>query len=318
MSIEIAGYILGGLILLFIGAEFLVRASSSLGLKLGITPLVVGLTIVGYGTSTPELIVSVQAALQNQGDVAVGNIVGSNIANIGLILGISSMIMPLKIKAALNRYDMPVMIASALLLYFFSFQGVLNGVHGTVFLIGIAAYTWWIINKSKTIQESELAKEELEEVKPFFHSKTLDGITVVVSLAVLILGSYLFLEGSVALARYAGISEAVIGLTLIAVGTSLPEMATSIVAAIRGHADVAIGNIVGSNIYNILGILGLSAIVAPMAISHIGQRDYIVMLAFSIYLGYLGFTQGVLSRVNGFLLLVAYFVYVFILFKYPL
>jgi len=309
------GLIIIGLVLLFIGAEGLVRSSASFGLKMGITPLVVGLTIVGYGTSTPELIVSVQATLAHQGDVAIGNIVGSNIFNIGFILGLSALINPLDIQATLNRFDIPVMIASAILLFLFSLQGILQRWHGIVFLVLVVFYTFWIIQLAKKQKGSELEKEEQQEIKPLTSSITFDLILVILSFATLIFGARWFLEGSIALARLYGISEAIIGLTLIAGGTSLPELATSMVAAYRGHSDIAVGNIIGSNIYNILGILGISSLILPITTVDIGQRDYLVMIFFSLYLAYFCRTINILSRFRGFILVAIYCIYVFYLYS---
>ena len=309
------GLIIIGLVLLFIGAEGLVRSSASFGLKMGITPLVVGLTIVGYGTSTPELIVSVQATLAHQGDVAIGNIVGSNIFNIGFILGLSALINPLNIQATLNRFDIPVMIASAILLFLFSLQGILQRWHGIVFLVLVVFYTFWITQLAKKQKGSELEKEEQQEIKPLTSSITFDLILVILSFATLIFGARWFLEGSIELARLYGISEAIIGLTLIAGGTSLPELATSMVAAYRGHSDIAVGNIIGSNIYNILGILGISSLILPITTVDIGQRDYLVMISFSLYLAYFCRTRNILSRFHGFILVAIYCIYVFYLYS---
>lgn len=254
---------IAGLVLLVVGAEFLVRGASRLAAIAGISPLVIGLTVVAFGTSSPETAVSVFSSLNNQPDLSIGNVVGSNIFNVLFILGISSLIVPLGVSAQLIKFDVPVMIGSSLLLMIFAGDGAISRMEGVVFLYGILAYTAILIYKSK--KESRAVKEEYEKEFGYRNGRTpwmwvKNGLFVVVGLVVLVFGSRLLVDGATIAARALGISELVIGLTIVAAGTSLPELATSVIASIRGERDIAVGNIIGSNIYNILAVLGLSSV----------------------------------------------------------
>jgi cation:H+ antiporter len=257
----------GGLVLLIIGAEALVRGSSRLAAALGIAPLVIGLTIVAFGTSSPEMAVSVQSVLAGQTDIAVGNVVGSNIFNVLFILGISALVTPLVVAQQLVRKDVPIMIAISFLLLAMALNGVIEQWEGGILFAGIIAYTVFQIVQSRRGKESKAVEAEYAEEYGEREPRTpgrmfLNVALAVVGLLLLVLGARWFVEGAIELARAFGVSELIIGLTIVAAGTSLPEVATSLIAAFRGERDIAVGNVVGSNIFNILCVLGLSGLVA--------------------------------------------------------
>lgn len=259
--------LIAGLVLLVIGAEALVRGASKIAAIIGISPLVIGLTIVAFGTSSPELAVSIGSAFDGKEDIALGNAVGSNIFNVLFILGLSSLIIPLVVNQQLVRLDVPIMIGSSLLLLLFGWNGMLQKWEGAVLVaIGIW-YTVFLIRQSKKEKNKEVLKDYKEEYADDGNPKNdriwLQIIFVIIGLALLIYGSRFLVDSAVAIAHSFGVSELVIGLTIIAAGTSLPEVATSVIASIRKQEDIAVGNVVGSNIFNILFILGLTAIIAP-------------------------------------------------------
>jgi cation:H+ antiporter len=318
-------YLLGGFIILMAGAEGLVRGASSLAAALGISPLVIGLTVVAFGTSAPELAVSVQSAYRGTMDVAVGNVVGSNIFNILLILGISAVITPLIVNSQLLRLDVPLMIVVSFIFYFMALDGVISRLDGLLLFGGLLLYIWWSIRKSR--QEQEGKEEDDDEYSQkdggvFGYVKNV--AFVVVGLAMLVVGSDWLVEGATALARLFNVSDLIIGLTIVALGTSLPELATSIVAAIRKERDIAVGNVVGSNFFNIMAVIGLSGLVAPVGVEVSAvalQFDIPVMLFVSVLAFPILFIDGRISRWEGALMLVllaAYITYlVFISIPYP-
>lgn len=302
-----------GLVLLYFGAEGLVRGGSNLGLRIGLSPLVVGLTIVAFGTSAPELAVSLNAVFTGRTDVAVGNVVGSNIANIGLILGMSALVSPILINVRLIRIDIPIMLGTSLLFCLLMWNGILSRLDGGLLLTGIIVFTVLSIIAARRAgsRTQESYGEELErEVHAGRRAWWLDASMVAGGLVLLILGGRFLVDGAIEIARFAGLSEAVIGLTIVAVGTSLPEMATSILAAARKMGDIAAGNIIGSNIFNTLGILGASALAAPLPLGNITWIDIGVMLAFAIAVLPLAYTGFILKRWEGALFLAGYIVYV--------
>ncbi len=301
--------LVAGLVLLTGGASALVRGAAALALRLGLTPLVIGLTVVAFGTSAPELVVSVQAALNDSGGIAVGNIVGSNIANIGLILALAALIRPLAIDRLLLKRDVPLMIVASALAAALLWDGRLGRAEGTVLVAGLLAYLVWSIRASR--KETAAAAALLDGVPERADGPAWrDALFVVVGLAALVVGADWLVASAVSLATAAGVSNAVIGLTVVAVGTSLPEMATSVVAALRGESEIAAGNVVGSNLFNLLGILGAAALVRPLHAPGLQHMDVLVMGAFAVALVPLMLTGRKLVRWEGGLLLAGYAGYV--------
>jgi cation:H+ antiporter len=251
-----------GLGLLVLGAEWLVKGASRLAAALGISPLVIGLTVVAYGTSSPEVAVSVKSALAGQPDLAVGNVVGSSIFNLLFVLGASAAIAPLLVSSQLVRRDVPIMIGTSLLTLLLAADGSIGRLDAAVLFAGVVGYTAFQIRQSR--KEPAAVQEEYgKEYGPRRTGTAANVVLVVAGLALLVLGSRWLVNGAVAFAQALGVSELVIGLTIVAAGTSLPEVATSLLAAIRGERDIAVGNVVGSNIFNVLAVLGLSGLVAP-------------------------------------------------------
>ncbi len=298
------------LVALYIGAGWLVQGSSALALKAKISPLVIGLTIVAFGTSAPELVVSLNATLKGEGEIAIGNILGSNIFNIGIILGISATIYPLQAKKQLLRIDIPVMLIATILLTIFFWNGELGRMEGGFFLAGIILYTIFSLYYSR--KHGEEPNLELEEQPRHWAFDTLE---IVGGLVVLIFASHLLVENATSIAREVGLSEAVIGLTIIAAGTSMPELATTIVAASKGKTDIAIGNIVGSNLFNILAIAGSCSLVQPIVAKNVNYIDLLVMLAISLLLLPLVKSGQKITRTEGLVLVIVYVIYVFWLFR---
>lgn len=252
-----------GLGLLVLGAQWLVTGASRLAAAAGVSSLVVGLTVVAFGTSSPEMAVSMQSAWQGQADMAVGNVVGSNIFNVLFILGASALITPLLVAQDLVRRDVPIMILLSAVVLGLSFDGDLGRVDGLLLVLGLVVYTSWIVRASRRETAAVKAVYEAEFAPKAKHSLAIDLGLVVGGLVLLVLGSTWLVDGAVAFAKWMGVDEVVVSLTIVAAGTSLPEVATSLLAALRGERDIAVGNVVGSNIFNIMGVLGMSSIVAP-------------------------------------------------------
>lgn len=312
MSFEILLFLVLGLIALFIGAEGLIRGSSTLALRIGITPLVVGLTVVAFGTSTPELVVSLKAALIGNSSISLGNVVGSNISNIALILGISAIIKPLDVHANVIRREIPIMIGLSVLLIVLLIDGELSLVDGMIFVFGIITYA--VVNVAMARKEKNIKVEQ--EFKEGLKTKlgvSVSIIFIVGGLGLMILGANLFVTSSISIAKAIGVSDAIIGLTIVAIGTSLPELITSIVASYKNESDIAIGNVVGSNIFNILGILGITAIVMPLNTAGISYIDFGVMLFTAMLLLPLSKTGFRISRIEGIALLTGYIIYIYYL-----
>ncbi|MCB9893234.1 MAG: calcium/sodium antiporter [Planctomycetes bacterium] len=303
-----------GVVGLHFGAEWLVSGSSRLALTFGVKPLVIGLTLVAFGTSAPELTVSMAGAIGGQPDVSVGNVIGSNIANIGLVLGLSATIRPINVDPEVFRRDLPAMLFAALLIAVLPFIGgpvqigdgagfMLDRWKAVILLVTMAIILFLMFRGSR-------GGDEPREHTPKRHRAGLVLLTIV-GLAALLVGGKLFVDGAVDAAQRLGIPELVIGLTIVAVGTSLPELATSIVAIIRGETAISLGNVVGSNIFNICLVLGLVSLVHPLVIdARVMKLDMIVMLGFSAGVTALAWRGKRLSRLEGLLLLVAYALYV--------
>lgn len=305
-----------GLVLLVMGADTLVRGASRLALRMGITPLVIGLTVVAFGTSAPEMAVSVQSALSGQAgaDIALGNVVGSNIFNVLFILGLSAIITPLLVSQQLIRMDVPIMIGVSLVMYWLALDGVISRLNGLLLFAGIVGYTIFAIMQGR--RESAAVQAEYQQEfgarADTGNSLLLDSFRIVVGLVLLVLGARWLVDGAMTMARWFGVSELVIGLTIVAAGTSLPEVATSVIASIKGERDIAVGNIIGSNIFNILAVLGLAALVAPAGINVAPsalQFDMLVMLAVAIACLPVFFTGYRIARWEGCLFLGYYIAY---------
>ena len=313
MGIALA-QIVGGLILLVVGADLLVRGAVSLALRVGISPLVVGLTVVAFGTSSPELVVGVQAALKGQGELTLGTVIGSNICNIVLILGVASLIRPLRIRLQVVRFDVPCMLAATVLVSGLLATGHLGRGMGAMLLALLVGYTVYTITLARREGAGPPEAELTEAVVEKRYSVPILAIFLIVGVPLLVVGADLILRGAVELATRWGVSQAVIGLTLVAVGGSLPELATSVVAAVQRKGDIAVGNVVGSNIFNLLSVLGLSALAAPIPVTGIRVSDVAVMLVVSFLLLPLMRTGLELKRWEGGLMLGIYAGYVVYLF----
>lgn len=257
----------GGLIVLLVGGDILVRGAVALAQRLGVTPLVIGLTVVGFGTSAPELVVSVNAALDKAPEIAIGNIVGSNICNVLLVLGLPALIYPIACNAGGLRRDNGLMLLISFGFVLLCQTGSIGRVDGTIMLALLIGFLIWSYrNAMRGDAGVDAIAEEIQDLAARTRSLSMSIALVLAGFVGLVVGAKLLVDGAVAIARAAGLSEAVIGLTLVAVGTSLPELATSLVAALRRQGDVAIGNVVGSNLFNILGIMGVTAIVRPVPV----------------------------------------------------
>jgi cation:H+ antiporter len=305
--------LIAGAGLLLVGAESLVRGASKLASLLGISPLIIGLTIVAYGTSAPEMAVSVQSSLAGQGDIALGNVVGSNIFNVLVILGLSSILAPIPVAQQLVRLDVPIMIGVSGLLVLFSLDRLLQPSDGIIFLIGVISYTLFLIYQSRRETNAEVQSEYEREYGPTSVGRwtwLLNLVYIGLGLVTLVVGSRMFVSGAVSIAQALGLSELVIGLTIVAAGTSLPELATSLVATFRGEGDIAVGNVVGSNIFNILAVLGVTTLTSGPGIiipDSVFNFDLPVMVAVAVACLPIFMTGNVISRWEG-VLFTAYYV----------
>jgi len=298
--------LVAGLALLLIGGDLFVRGAVSIARKLGVSPLLIGLTLVGFGTSTPELVTSLQAAMAGSPGVATGNVVGSNIANILLILGLAAMLKPVLVDGGALKRDGAVLAASALVCLAVVMSGVLDRMSGLVFIAGLVAYLGFAIWQERRAPAGAAPGVDTE-IAPAEPHGVLALVLTVGGLALTIFGASLLIDGAVGLATRFGVSETIIGLSIVAIGTSLPELVTSVVAALRGQNDVAFGNIVGSNIYNVFGILGVTALVQPIPVPReIIAVDIWVMLAATGALIVLARTGHRITRGEGALMLAGY------------
>jgi cation:H+ antiporter len=308
--------LLGGGVLLYFGAEWLVGGASGLARALGVPQLLVGLTVVAYGTSAPEVVVSIKASLANTGGITMGNVVGSNIANLGLILGLTTLLKPARVDGALWRRELPVLLLSTLALPVLLLDGEVSRTEGLVLLALAVGYTGLMVRSARlsTRQETavELRAAQMEVAADVAGAPAPGGrlklaLTTLAGLGVLIVGGSLFVDGAAGFAREVGMSERLIGLTIVAVGTSLPELATSLIAAWRGHSDIAVGNVVGSNIFNVLLCLGAGATVTPVRVTLESSRlDLSVLIALTVLGAILMRRERVISRAEGGGFLIAY------------
>ena len=299
--------------MLYFGADWLVQGAITLALHLGLSPLIVGLTVVALGTSVPEALVSVQAAIGNQGGLAIGNVVGSNILNIALILGLSALISPLKVDSHLVKADVPLLAGATFMLIVLLEDFHISRMEGAFLLLCIVGY---VVGNIMTVKRTSPDKDKIEGMEvPDDPGKTLwrDIGLLIVGIITLGFGANFLVTGAVDLARIWGLSEALIGLTIVSIGTGTPELATALMAAYRKNSDLAIGNAVGSNLFNIMFVLGLAGLVAPLDATGINSSDLYVMLAVTLLLLPTVWTGRVLDRKEGFLFLAIYVAYLYYL-----
>jgi cation:H+ antiporter len=306
-------YVLASLVILYFGALWLVKGSSALALRAGISPLVAGLTVVAFGTSSPELVVSINATLSDHGNIAIGNVIGSNLFNICIILGISALISPLKIKMQLLKIDIPVLIITTIGFMLLFADRQISRWEGGILVTGIVLYTVFNIILAR--------REKSAEVKALFEQSIADqkmkwywsvGL-VLLGIGVLVAGSELLVKGAVSVARSLGVGETIIGLTIIAAGTSLPELASSIVATMKKEYDIAIGNIIGSSIFNILAIVGISSVIRPLSAIAISNIDLYAMIGATLLLLPFFRTNYTLKRDEGIFMIGIYLIYMYYL-----
>ena len=307
----IALYITGGLVLLYFGADWLVQGAVTLALHLGLSPLIVGLTVVALGTSVPEALVSVQAAIGHQGGIALGNVIGSNILNIALILGLSSLILPLKVDSHIVKADVPLLTGATFMLVVLLEDFHISRMEGAFLLLCIVFY---VTGNIMTVKRTSPEEDKIEGMEiPEDSGKTLwrDVGFLILGIVTLGFGANFLVTGAVDLARIFGLSEALIGLTIVSIGTGTPELATALMAAFRKSPDLAIGNVVGSNLFNIMFVLGIAGLVAPLDGKGISSIDLYVMLGVTILLLPTVWTGRILDRKEGFLFLAIYVGYLY-------
>ncbi|HAY9461113.1 TPA: calcium/sodium antiporter [Shigella sonnei] len=325
-----------GLVLLVVGADGLVKGAARLAASIGIPSLVIGLTVVAFGTSAPELAVSIRSALAGQSEMAIANVVGSNIFNVLFILGLAAIITPLAISRQLIRQDVPLMVLASMLVFYMIRDGVLSRLDSDILVVLLLAYTVFLFVQGKRTEATERASGANNSVAPSASGAALSDVAsteqddevdalirgthptwqnllwIVGGLACLVAGANLLVNSAVNIARAFAVSEAVIGLTIVAVGTSLPEVMTSIVASIKGQRDIAVGNVVGSNIFNLLAVLGVSGVLSSNGLAgneQLVQQDFPVMLAVALLCVPLFFTGAILSRIEGALFFILYLAY---------
>jgi cation:H+ antiporter len=310
----LALFSLVGFALLYFGAEWLVKGSSSLARSLGITPIVIGLTVVAFGTSAPELVVSLISSIQGKSMIAVGNVVGSNICNIGLVLGLSAMLNPIRSDPRVVRRDIPIMLAISAYLLVLTMNSTIGRIEGATLFCGIILYTFmnYSLAKKNTAGAAEI-ESELEDIG-YIASRPKQLMLIVAGIAGVIGGAQIVVDNAAKIMAVLGVNEKFIGLTIVAFGTSLPELATSVVAAMRGEMDISIGNLVGSNVFNIMSVLGIAALVRPIPIpggffDSALWIDYLVMMFISFLPWLMMRKNSTVTRIDGFILLFCYFGY---------
>lgn len=300
--------------ILYFGAEMLVKGASSMALKLGLSALVVGLTVVAFGTSAPELVVSLNAAWTGKGNIAIGNAIGSNIFNCSIILGLAALVKPLHVQMHLLRKDTPIMIAIMLVFTLFFIDHTIGRLEAAILFLLLIGYSTYQIKQSR--KESQKVVDEFEStIKPEPpRSKLLfDIVLIITGLGALVGGSELMVHHAVIMAKLLGMSDALIGLTIIAAGTSMPEMATSVLAAFKGKSDIAMGNIIGSSVFNLLAIIGLSGIIKPITAPEVHFSDILIMIGISVLMFIFLITKQKLSKPEGLILVATYISYVLFL-----
>lgn len=317
---EIYLRLIAGLVLLVISGDFLVKGGSAIAYRLRISPLIVGMTVIAFGTSAPELLVSLQAAWMGNSEIALGNVIGSNIANIGLILGLTSVILPIAVNRVSIIQDWPMMMLASVLLWVASWDGSISRIEGGIALISLITFTYWSIQKSR----KEIKNSDADNDQKNLLSLPVAALYVIASSVGLALGAKYLVSGASSIAQTWGVSERIIGVTIVAFGTSVPELAASVAAALKKEMDISIGNIIGSNLFNILCVLGLTSIIQPIPIDYnLFRFDLLWMLAFAVLLllFMLPYTHwlkkekrslrgGVIGRIEGGAFVLLYIVYV--------
>jgi len=310
--------IMAGFILLLWGADRFVAGAAAAARNLGISPLIIGLTIVGFGTSAPEILVSVMASINGNTALAIGNAIGSNITNIALVLGATALVTPLAVRSEILRREFPILLAIMLVTLMMISDGELGRVDGIVLLTGLGLMLYWVVNLGLRDRRTDALGTEFDAEIPTDMSNKMAAVWFTLGLLLLLGGSRMLVWGAVEVATHFGVSELVIGLTIVAIGTSLPELAASIVSALRREHDIAIGNVIGSNMFNLLAVMGLPGVIHPGPIpEQVLSRDYPVMLVltlvlFAVAYGFRG--PGKINRAEGGLLLLAFFAYQGVLF----
>lgn len=312
MLIDVAR-VVGGLVLLIWGADRFVYGASAMARNLGVAPLMIGLTIVAFATSAPEILVSVVASLRGNPHLAIGNAIGSNIANIGLVLGVVALIRPIELKSATLRREMPALLAVTLLTVALFLDSFLSRMDGAVLLTGLIIVVIWLVRLGLRSSASDPMLTDYDAEIPRDLGMLAASIWLVVGLAALLFGADLLVDGAIAIARSVGVSEVVIGITLVAIATSLPELAVSTVSAVRGEYGLAIGNIVGSNIFNLLAVIGVAAAIEPTGVPQVVLSLHLfVMVAFTLVLFAMTYEydgRGTVSRFEGVVLMLAFLAY---------
>jgi cation:H+ antiporter len=301
-----------GLVALYVGADLMIRGASRLARKLGVSALVIGLTVVAMGTSMPELLVGVVAAVRHSGDIAIGNVVGSNVANIALILGFAALIRPIRVQMRLLTREVPIMIFASVAFYVFALDRDLNRWDGVTLFVGFIAYTLYLLEGAR--RESPAIEVEYQKFVPAGGTVLGHLLLTVIGLGTLLAGAHLVVNSAATVARLLGISELAVGLTVVALGTSLPELATSVAASIQDEGDILVGNVVGSNVFNLLAVLGCATLARPLGVPvSVIRVEAPVMLAVSILVLPFVWTTLRLTRLEGGILVTAYFAFVILL-----
>jgi cation:H+ antiporter len=301
-----------GLVALYVGADLMIRGASRLARKLGVNALVIGLTVVAMGTSMPELLVGVVASARDSGDITIGNVVGSNIANIALILGFAALIRPIRVQMRLLVREVPIMIFASIAFYVFALDGELSRWDGLALLAGFVAYTLYLLEGAR--RESPAIEVEYQKFVPAGGTVLSHLLLTAIGLGTLLAGAHLVVSGAATVARLLGISELAVGLTVVALGTSLPELATSVAASVQDEGDILVGNVIGSNVFNLLAVLSCAILTRPLGISRsVISVEAPVMLAVSILVLPFVWTTLRLTRLEGAVLVTAYFAFVILL-----
>lgn len=312
--------LIAGLATLIFGGDALVKGAVGIALKFNISSLVIGMTVVAFGTSMPELLVSVKAALDNHPEIAIGNVVGSNIANIALVLGLTTIILPVPVKFATVRVDWPIMMGASILFYLFILNGVIEWWEGLIFSVGILLFTYLTIKLSATSVDKDkiedIQEDELEDVEKKSYGLLKSIFFVILGVLALTFGASWLLDGAVQIAQNFGLSEHVIGVTIVAFGTSVPELVTSVVAAFKKETDISVGNLIGSNIFNLLAVIGFTALIKEIPVSEqVITNDVFWMMGISLLLFPLMYYKYNINRIKGGILFASYLIYIFFVLK---